>query len=38
MFDNFTHWTWVWIAWAQVVLSYAGYLWYMSALKRKSRD
>lgn len=38
MFDNFSHWTWVWIAWAQVVIAYGAYAWYIARLERKSRE
>lgn len=31
MFDNWTPWTWVSIAWLQLVLAYGGYLYYLNA-------
>lgn len=35
MFDGWGHWTWVTIAWAEVVLVYAGYLAYLGWRKRQ---
>lgn len=29
MFDNWSHWTWVTVAWLEVVLAYGGYLLYL---------
>lgn len=35
MFEGWSHWTWVTIAWAEVVLVYAGYLAYLGWRKRQ---
>jgi hypothetical protein len=35
VFDAFTHWTWVTIAWVEVVLAYLGYLTYVSWRRRR---
>ena len=35
MFEGWSHWTWVTIAWAEVVLAYGGYLAYLGWRKRR---
>jgi hypothetical protein len=35
VFEGWSHWTWVSIAWAQVVLAYGGYLAYLGWRKRR---
>ena len=35
MFEGWNHWTWVGIAWAEVVLVYVGYLVYLGWRKRQ---
>lgn len=38
MFAKFTHWTWVIIAWAQLALTYVGYLLYLRWLERRAAN
>jgi hypothetical protein len=38
VFDNLSAWTWVAIAWGQLVLAYVIYLLYMRQLERRIRD
>jgi hypothetical protein len=38
VFDNLSNWTWVALAYAQVVLAYAGYLAYLRWRERRLRD
>lgn len=35
MFDNFGPWTWITIAWAQLLIAYGGYLLYLRRLERR---
>ena len=35
MFDTMSQWTWVAIAWLQVLLAYGGYLVYLSWRRRR---
>lgn len=35
MFESWSQWTWVGVAWAQLVLAYAGYLLYLRARARR---
>lgn len=35
MFENWSHWTWVTVAWLEVVLAYAGYLTYLGWRRRR---
>ena len=35
MFENWSHWTWVWVAWLEVVLAYGGYLAYLDWRRRR---
>ena len=35
MFDTWSHWTWVSIAWLEVVLAYGGYLAYLGWRRRR---
>ena len=35
MFDNWNHWTWVSIAWGQLLLAYGGYLTYLNWRRQK---
>jgi hypothetical protein len=35
VFDSWSHWTWVTIAWLQVLLAYAGYLVYLQRRRRR---
>ncbi len=35
MFEAWSHWTWVSIAWAEVVLAYVGYLVYLGWRRRQ---
>ncbi len=35
MFDGWSHWTWVSIAWLEVVLAYGGYLAYLGWRRRQ---
>jgi len=35
VFEGWSHWVWVTIAWSQVVLAYAGYLAYLGWRKRR---
>ncbi len=35
MFENWSHWTWVSVAWLEVVLAYAGYLAYLDWRRRR---
>jgi hypothetical protein len=35
VFEGWSHWTWVGIAWAEVVLAYVGYLAYLGWRKRQ---
>ena len=35
MFDGWTQWTWVTIAWLELVLAYVGYLTYLGWRRRK---
>jgi len=35
VFEGWSHWTWVTIAWGQVVLAYGGYLAYLGWRKRR---
>jgi len=35
VFEGWSHWTWVAIAWGEVVLAYGGYLAYLGWRKRQ---
>lgn len=35
MFDSWTQWTWVTIAWLELVLAFAGYLTYLNWRRRR---
>ncbi len=35
MFDSWTQWTWVGVAWLEVVLAYTGYLTYLNWRRRR---
>ena len=35
MFDTMTQWTWVAIAWSQVLIAYGGYLAYLGWRRRR---
>ncbi len=35
MFDSMSQWTWVAIAWSQVLLAYGGYLVYLAWRRRR---
>ena len=35
MFDDWSHWTWVAVAWLEVVLAYGGYLTYLGWRRRR---
>lgn len=37
MFADLTHWQWVAIAWAEVLVVYAGYLLYLAWRSRQAR-
>ncbi len=37
MFDNLGPWTWITLAWGQVVLAYVIYLLYMRRLEKRIR-
>ena len=38
MFDNLSHWGWVGLAWAELLLAYGGYLFYLSRRERRARE
>ncbi|MFA5550472.1 MAG: hypothetical protein WDA03_02545 [Trueperaceae bacterium] len=38
MFDNLGHWTWITLAWGQVVLAYVIYLLYLRRMERRIRE
>lgn len=38
MFDNLSPWTWITLAWGQVVLAYVIYLLYLRRLERRIRE
>lgn len=35
MFESWSHWTWVTVAWLQLVLAYGGYLAYLGWRRRR---
>lgn len=35
MFDNWSHWTWVTVAWIELLLAYGGYLVYLNWRRRR---
>ncbi len=35
MFEGWSHWTWVSIAWAEVLIAYGGYLAYLGWRRRQ---
>lgn len=35
MFETWTHWTWVSVAWIELVLAFAGYLAYLGWRRRR---
>ena len=35
MFENWSHWTWVAVAWLELVLAYGGYLLYLGWRRRR---
>ncbi len=35
MFDNWSDWTWIAVAWLQVVIAYGGYLAYLAWRARR---
>ncbi len=35
MFENWSHWTWVAVAWLELVLAYGGYLAYLGWRRRR---
>lgn len=35
MFENWSHWTWVTVAWLEVVVAYVGYLLYLRWRRRR---
>jgi hypothetical protein len=35
VFDNWTQWTWVSIAWGELLLAYGGYLLYLNWRRQK---
>ena len=35
VFENWSHWTWVSVAWLEVVLAYGGYLAYLGWRRRR---
>lgn len=35
MFDAFTPWTWVWLAWGELLLAYLGYAAYLGWRRRR---
>lgn len=38
MFDNLSNWTWVALAYGEVILAYAGYLVYLGWRERRARN
>lgn len=38
MFDSLGHWGWVAIAWAELLIAYGGYLFYLNWRSRRVRD
>lgn len=38
MSDTIPQWGWVALAWAQLILSYIGYLWYLQRRERHIRE
>lgn len=35
MFDSWNHWTWVSVAWIELIVAYGGYLVYLGWRRRK---